>query len=44
MSQKKTNANKILIITNVKEPLKETQEHQIFFRTKTVTILTKHFL
>ena len=45
MSQKKrTNANKILITTHVKEPLKETQGHQIFFRIKTVTTLTTHFL
>jgi len=38
ISQEKTNANKILITTNVKEPLKEIQGHQIFSRFKTLLL------
>lgn len=37
---RKMNANKILITTNVNEPLKESQGHQIFSRIKTDTTLT----
>ena len=42
MSQEKMHAHKT---TNVKEPLKETQDHKVIFSPiiKTVTTLTKHF-
>ena len=42
MSQEKMHGHKT---TNVKEPLKETQDNKVIFspRIKTVTTLTKHF-